>query len=112
MRIKNVILLAIFSAIALLPVAIAQTLTGSIGGTVVDQGGATIPAAAVTVTNDVSKVARTFTTGQNGTFLFPDLNSGSYSIRISKEGFKALDQRGITLATGETLGLHELKLQI
>jgi hypothetical protein len=103
---------AMLASLALLPVANAQTLTGQISGTVVDANGASIPAAAVQITNDVSKALRTFSTENNGSFSFPDLNTGSYSVHIVKQGFKAFDAKGVILASGETLDLHELKMQV
>jgi hypothetical protein len=90
----------------------AQTLTGTINGVVVDANGASVPAAEVQVSNDISKAVRSFTTGQNGSFSFPDLNTGTYSLHIVKQGFKAFDSKGIVLASGETLDLHELRMQV
>ena len=71
-----------FTSLALLPTANAQTLTGQINGVVVDAGGASVPGADVTVTNDVSKAVRSFTTESNGSYSFPDLNTGTYSLHI------------------------------
>jgi hypothetical protein len=96
----------------MMPAANAQTLTGQISGAVVDAGGASVPDADVQITNDVSKVMREFKTNANGTFTFPDLNTGSYSVHVVKQGFKAYDTKNIVLASGETLDLHELKLQV
>jgi len=96
----------------MLPTAKAQTLTGQISGTVVDANGGSIPGASAVITNDVSKAARSFTTENDGSFKFPDLNTGSYSLHVTKQGFKSFDSKGIILASGETLDLHELKLQV
>ena len=100
------------TSLALLPAANAQTLTGQITGTVVDANGASIPGADVQMSNDISKATRSFSTQQNGSFSFPDLNTGSYSLHITKQGFKAYDSKGIILASNETLDLHELKMQV
>lgn len=112
MKLKNLLILATFTLLALLPVANAQTLTGQISGTIVDANGASVPGAVAQITNDVSKAARSFTTEANGTFIFPDLNTGSYSLHVTKQGFKSFDAKGIVLASGETLDLHELKMQV
>jgi len=101
-----------FASLALLPTANAQTLTGQISGTVVDAGGASVPDADVQISNDVSKAVRSFKSEQNGHFSFPDLNTGSYSVHVTKQGFKAYNEKAIVLASGETLDLHELKLEI
>ena len=109
---SSLVILAMFSALALLPAANAQTLTGTINGTVVNANGASVPGADVQITNDVSKALRSFSTAQNGSFSFPDLNTGSYSVHITKQGFKSFDSKGIILASNETLDLHEIKMQI
>jgi hypothetical protein len=112
MKPSRLFVLAMLTSLALLPAANAQTLTGQISGTIVDANGASVPGADVQITNDVSKALRTFKSEQNGSFSFPDLNTGSYSLHIVKQGFKSFDSKGIILASGETLDLHELKMQI
>src|SRR5665213_239473 len=93
MKSSRLVILAMFSALALLPTANAQTLTGTINGTVVDANGASVPGADVQITNDVSKALRSFSTQSNGSFSFPDLNAGTYSVHISKQGFKSFDSK-------------------
>lgn len=101
-----------FTSLALLPTANAQTLTGTITGSVVDSGGASIPGADVQLTNELSKQVRTFQSGSNGSFSFPSLIAGTYDVHISKQGFKAYDSKGNILASGESYDLHEITLQI
>ena len=101
-----------FALLALPPAANAQTLNGQITGTVVDSGGASVPGATVELTNDLSKQLRTFSTTSNGTFTFPDLITGTYSIRIAKEGFKAYESKGMVLAAEEKYDLPEIRLQV
>ena len=62
--------------LAMLPAANAQTVTGSLTGTVVDPGGAVVAGANVQLTNEVTKQVREFNTQANGTFIFPDLFPG------------------------------------
>src|SRR5437899_11369462 len=57
--------------LALAPWANGQTVTGQISGTVVDQAGAVVVGATVSVINDISKQAREFTADASGNFLFP-----------------------------------------
>lgn len=107
------ITVCVFSALlALLPAANAQSVAGQISGTVVDAGGSSVPAAEVQLTNDLSKQVRAYTTEGNGTFSFPGLVNGNYSIHISKAGFKAYDSKGISVATQENVSLHEIQLTV
>ncbi|MDE3196579.1 MAG: carboxypeptidase regulatory-like domain-containing protein, partial [Acidobacteriota bacterium] len=109
---KRALVSLLFPLLALLPAANAQTVTGSITGTVVDSGGALVVGANVQLTNEISKQLREFTTSGNGTFRFPDLFPGTYDLKIAQPGFKTFVQNGITLGTLEKVDLHELKLEV
>jgi Carboxypeptidase regulatory-like domain/TonB dependent receptor len=76
---------------------------GSISGTVKDPGGAVIPKAAVTVINADTGVRRNTRTDGNGTYSFPALPIGHYSIEISASGFKTYLLTGVTLDANSTL---------
>jgi hypothetical protein len=90
----------------------AQTVTGSITGTVVDSAGALVVGADVQLTNQITKQVREFHTSGNGTFAFPDLVPGTYDVRISHPGFKTYLQHGITVGTLEKVDLHSLALDV
>jgi len=70
--------------------ATAQTITGSIRGTVTDPSGAVIANANVTATNVATGVtARTITNG-SGLYNFQFLSIGRYTIRATAAGFKTV----------------------
>src|SRR6266487_3778690 len=74
----------------------AQDISGNIGGTILDQTGATVPNAKVTVTNsDRNQVVRTITTGDSGTYSAPLIPFGIYSIKVEANGFKTEERTGI-----------------
>lgn len=97
---------------ALLPIATAQTVSGLITGTVIDPAGAEIVGATVQLTNEVTTQARQFTTVNNGSFIFPELVPGTYSLHVTQPGFKAYQQRGIIVSAQERVDLHEIKLAV
>ncbi len=71
------------------PVAMGQSSSaGTITGTVADSSGAAVPGAAVTLTDAATGGARSATTNDKGTYIFPYVNPGTYSVKISKQGFK------------------------
>ncbi len=70
----------------------AQTDTGRVTGTVADNSGAIIPGATVTLTDTDTGAISTRTTGSDGTFTFPALVRGHYSIQTSAAGFTAEQQ--------------------
>jgi hypothetical protein len=65
----------------------AQGLSG-ITGTVTDESGAVVPEAKVTVMNVATNVVHTAITTGAGTYFITDLNPGTYTVKIEKEGFQ------------------------
>jgi hypothetical protein len=59
----------------------AQSATGDIQGTVVDQSGAVLPGATVTVSNTATSVQRELITDTEGRFSAPGLQVGALRIR-------------------------------
>jgi outer membrane receptor protein involved in Fe transport len=77
--------------------------TGAVRGRVVDESGAPVAAAEVTVTNEATGFSRTVQSDARGLFTIPQLPlTGSYRIRIAHEGFAPQEKAGIELRAGET----------
>ena len=102
----------LFLLLAVLPAANGQSVTGQISGVVVDPAGAVIPGATVELTHDLSQTIRKYTTESNGAFIFTGLIPGAYSLRVAQAGFKAYEQKGITVAAQERVDLHEVALVV
>jgi hypothetical protein len=68
----------------------AQVPQGQILGTVIDQGGAAVPDATVTLKNEQTGITRTVTTSTSGDYTFPALDSGTYSVTVQKTGFETV----------------------
>jgi hypothetical protein len=102
-RMSNAVLkpftfLVCFVAIALLPNRLAgQFTTASLSGSVVDQSGASVPDAKVTVQNIDTGFTQTITSGSSGDYLFPRLPIGRYKLTVEKEGMATYVQSGIQL---------------
>ncbi len=112
MKSTGVLVSLLFPLLALVPLANAQTVTGSITGTVVDPSGAVVAGSTVQLTNEISKQVRQFQTTSNGTFVFPDLFPADYDLKITHPGFKTYVQTGITLGTLEKVDLHNVRLEV
>ncbi len=76
---------------------VAQEVTASITGKILDPTGATVTGAAVTVTNVETNFTRTASSGAGGDYLFTLLRPGNYSLTVSQPGFKTYEQTGIVL---------------
>lgn len=86
-RLLLLLLLAVVGALLPFSSALAQTIQGSIIGTVKDTTGAVVPGAIVTLTNNGEGITRTTTAGDSGDFIFNDSKSGLYTISVTREGF-------------------------
>ena len=111
LRFSIATLMVVIAVLALGVVANAQTITGSISGVITDANGGMIPNANVTLTSEKTGQARGSTTDSEGRFSFPALQPGNYALRIERQGFQTLEQRGVILSANENLGLGDLKLQ-
>ena len=90
-HLKGVVsLLLLCSALYPGALAIAQSASGAIQGTVTDPTGAIIPSARVQLQNPVSGYARTVTTGIDGHFAFSNLPFNSYHLVVFAPGFNTL----------------------
>ncbi len=89
--------------------ALAQSSTGTIQGSVFDAQGAVIPNASVTVTNlGTSRVSTVKSDGQ-GLFSLPALDPGPYKVEVQETNFQTTTQQ-VTLQTAQVVNL-EFKLQ-
>jgi hypothetical protein len=89
--------LALFACANLLFVspARAQSVYGSIFGTVTDKSGAAIPGATVTVTDESKGTVVTTTANESGDYSVPHLIPDVYDIKVTLKGFKSFETKGI-----------------
>ena len=78
------------------------TASGTIVGTVTDQSQAVIPGAEVIITNKATGDKRTTESNGLGNYRFDLLSAGTYSVKISKQGFASLVQ-SVELLVGATV---------
>jgi hypothetical protein len=84
-------------------IGFAQSMNaGDIRGTVTDATGAVIPGAKVTVTNDATQVAKTFTTDSAGLYDTSSIVSGTYTLTFTMTGFQQLVRGPVTVQVGYT----------
>ena len=94
---------AVLAALALLlgaSSARAQSQTGEIFGKVTDESGAVLPGVAVTLTGPILLQPLTATTSETGTFQFPRLDVGTYTVKFELAGFKTVVNEGIQVTVG------------
>jgi outer membrane receptor protein involved in Fe transport len=84
----------------------AQSATGSIEGTIVDQSGALMPGVTVTVEQLETGTTRTAVTDENGIFRVPLLPVGIYDVTAELSGFMPRKLPEIRLTVGQTVTLR------
>src|SRR5688500_7699707 len=82
--------------------AAAQTLTGTIAGTVADAQGAVLPGVTVTITGRTGSQSQP--TDAEGVFRFLALSPGIYSVRAELQGFRPHEEN-VDVAVGRTATL-------
>ena len=92
--------------------ASAQTTSGSMSGTVVDDSNQVIANATVTIVNESTGETRSGTTTEVGAFTFQALVPGPYTIRAEMTGFKPLEVRGRVVLANNRLAVGALKLEV
>ena len=85
--------------------------TATISGRVVDQAGAVLPGATITVTNAATGAVRETVTNEEGLYSVPALLPGTYKVRAALAGFSAQERDGLEVLIGANMSL-ELKLGI
>jgi len=73
----------------------AQQTLGSLNGTVLDPSEAAVPGAIVTATDAAINFSETTTTQKTGFFQIFNLPIGTYSVKVSHEGFESTETSGI-----------------
>src|SRR5260370_23313495 len=91
-----VALVAAFVLVFSIP-ASAQRHDGALRVIVSDQTGAGILDAQVTVTHEATNVSASTTASSEGTYVFPNLLVGSYTVTVEKDGFKKNVSKGVTV---------------
>jgi hypothetical protein len=97
--------LGLLAAVALLGVANAQEITGSINGVVRDNTGAVLPGTTLVATNlDTGQEVRN-AADESGVYAFPLLRPGRYRLIAEKQGFQRLIRENVIVNTSERLRL-------
>ncbi len=97
--------LVVFGILYILGSAVleAQRLTGTIRGIVTDEGGELLPGVSVEVKSPaLIGGAQTVLTPASGTFLFPALPPGKYTVSFTMPGFQSVLRENIVVSVGKT----------
>jgi hypothetical protein len=91
--------------------AAAQTVSGTILGTVNDASGAVVSNAKITIVNEGTGLTRTVTSDQNGEYVAPALPTGHYTVTSEISGFKTLALSNIEVGVDQRVRI-DLKMEV
>jgi hypothetical protein len=84
----------------------AQRLTGTIRGIVMDEGGESLPGVTVEIQSPaLIGGAKAETTPASGTFIFPALPPGKYTVTFTMPGFQSVERENIVVSIGKSTTL-------
>jgi len=86
--------------------------TGTVTGTVTDPTGAVVAKAKVVLINEDTKDNRETTSNDSGSFAFPSILPGTYTLKISAANFKSLERKGVIVRPGDFREVRDLALQV
>jgi hypothetical protein len=98
MRVRT--MLSILAALLIATAAAAQQPTGEIFGKATDQSGAVLPGVTVTLSAPSLLQPLTAVTSATGTYQFPRLDVGTYSVKFELAGFKSVVNDGVMVTVG------------
>jgi hypothetical protein len=99
MRVRSFVL-ALVALLATSVFASAQSQTGEVFGKATDQSGAVLPGVTVTLSGPVLLQPLTAVTSETGTYQFPRLEIGVYTVKFELAGFKTVVNEGIRVTVG------------
>lgn len=91
----------IFLAVSFAALALSQSQTAQLIGTITDQTGAVVAGASVAVVNTATAVKRDTASNQVGNYAAPMLPPGSYQVTVTKTGFRPVTRSGVDLEVSQ-----------
>ena len=79
--------------------------TGTIQGIVTDPTGAIVPDATVTLTEESTHVTRTIHSDKSGSYVFPNIEVGTYTVSVAAQGFQTYARTHNILEVGSNIGV-------
>ncbi len=83
-------------------VAVGQTVSGTLRGTITDSNNAIVPNATVIIRNNETGLERTVVSSDDGLFNAPFLPIGQYTVEVTRNDFNKVRQENVTISLNET----------
>ena len=90
--------------LSIIPV-FGQSATAEFNGSVVDQSGAVLPGAAITVAEESTGLVRSAVSSDAGRFVLPAVPPGVYTVKAELSGFQTQSRTGVRILVGQAVTL-------
>jgi hypothetical protein len=104
----QLVAVVLFSANFLL----GQQISGSIAGVVKDSTQSSVVTAKIALNNQEQGTTRDGVTGADGSFVFTQLQPGSYTLAVEAPGFKKFEQKDIKVFANDRVNLGDIVLSL
>jgi hypothetical protein len=95
------LLMGCILVLAMTSYGFGQGTTGALRGQVLDPSGAVVADGTVTATNEATQVSQTSVTTSSGTYNFPNVLPGSYTVVVEAKGFKRYVKKGVPVGANQ-----------
>src|ERR1035441_2564717 len=95
-----------FTFIACGNLALSQSNSASLNGTVTDNSGAVVEGARITVRNVGTELTQTAVSNSSGNYGISPLPSGQYTVTVQRDGYRQIIQSGISLTVDQSATLN------
>ena len=102
----------VFAALLAPPHALAQSVSSTVAGAVVDQTRQSLPHATVTLVNELTGDLRSTETNETGAFVFAAVQPATYTVRVELSGFTTYELRNTAVPPNEQLSIGTVQLNI
>jgi hypothetical protein len=102
-------------AVAVLALAVpahAQTTSASVSGSVRDSQGGALPGANVTLTSRTQGQTLTVQSDNEGRFVFNIVRPDTYTMRVSLQGFKTVEQTNVVVNANDRLSVGAVAMEV
>ncbi len=109
LRLQRITWLACLMAAAALSLALpgfAQSTRGQLAGTVTDSTGAVVPGAVITALNSATGVTSRAVSTSSGSYRFPELAVGTYTVTTTAAGFEVASATGVQVTINSVTSLN------
>ena len=107
MKVRATAIAALLALLVGVTPALAQVQTGEITGKVTDDTGAVLPGVTVTISSPALIQPQSAVSSEAGTFRFPLIPIGNYTVKFELPGFKTVLREGITVTIGFTAAVNQ-----